>query len=1409
MVDIQTDADMLNRIHQMFIKLTQPQELGITDAKQAQEVANFFRKFPIIGFMQSGLSTRGKFATGRFLPQEILLGLMEGPVKEFKQHLDSFKGTTFVPLILADFLRMFARENSKRNFSSMSRGKNYKSDIKLQNSIDFGIKPMEMVVEYMDSLAEIKLTTFDRVTPVAAPKIVATVEVTTSNYSRPQVENDPNTAYVFTENNHSITAFPNRVGGGSAIIRGLANAFAIVTKKKYDYNTRENVDYSDTDANFQEFVDVNTKLINDLKNSGKSKIVFPQGFATDKAKMPERFAVWLQQALLDNFGLVTELNSAKTGLISKSTTQPSTSVKIEPTDKIIFGHPTIGKSYLKKQGEDKFITLDDDYANEVNSFVDANRGSETRQEYKGRKPKEYNEFMLNLYDRLKVQAQKEGKILFVSNTNILKERMSDFDKVITIPKVEFKRRFDERGATYGFEDWKSEIDAAIAKVPANKVITTTGYLSDLLPTQSSTSVNEFDIADNLTPIKQNFADGQGGRQMQDKFKGKSTMDLIISGDRTRTTRAKTDIQRMTKEYGLSKISDLVGKVIRMTDKTGKQAYTKITKVAPFTQEYQDATWQKEGWVKSVTDKHVGDYPYAIEFEVVNRPTQSSVQPQAQTTGTNNPEDYTNHSGGAYGGDTFWDIIGREFGVTKHKHYRDAGNASLSAQLRKSGITAEVLTKDQMDNARAEVERILGKKYPDTTEGNLKVRNFYQVANSDGVFAVAELRREYRSVAERTAGADPSLAKKVKGGTDVAIQLGIALNKPTYVWDMGTKKWHQWDSVKQEFVESATPVLTKNFAGVGSRDIESYNVKNEQGNWVPRQQYKGKKLEDAAKQAIKDVYANTFKKNTQLAGQVKPGVVELFESNPELVKIGTEQQYSDWIKFIITRGKFAGTQSTDILYHGAYENFEEFDDEKKGSNTGINAYQSEDKSEQFYSDSAYAFFFSDHKTNAISYTLLGRDRYLSEISDALQDVRSGQKDLAEDAVQVLKEVPYFKDLIDNAKKEGKTSKEIIELLGKEETKLSKKYKEGSSSLFTNELAGYENSLKELNKFLSNIDVFKKNASINFKNSTGNFKIFQKDGRIQFARFDKGRTVITGERFYADEVDNNKIKEFIKDAITEDKSFYKQTKINMKVAGFEERTMPVLLNLQNPSIHDYEKSPFADAYKKTKTRTAAVAAKQVADAIKNQNDGVIYKNVVDPLLSNSYGVFSTKQIYNLGGKEDIEGFKNFVIKDNSPTGPLTDYVSIEDLQKNPIFEGMTINFLKEIQSNRDKPIPLKTPLGKNRIDIVADLMYQKYEEKAWTVPATQLDGSKATPLAENQFGSYNEFLTFALLHEKAHKYILKQENETIGQYEDRINDEAMRRLNEIPNREVKNDRVISQEQVVVTDEMIQDFMFNVCK
>jgi hypothetical protein len=271
----------------------------------------------------------------------------------------------------------------------------------------------------------------------------------------------------------------------------------------------------------------------------------------------------------------------------------------------------------------------------------------------------------------------------------------------------------------------------------------------------------------------------------------------------------------------------------------------------------------------------------------------------QPTVSNNPTEFTNHSGGAYGGDTYWDVIGREYGVTKHKHYRDAGNTSLSAQLRKSGVQAEVLTKEQMDEARTEVERLLGKKYPDTTEGNLQVRNYYQVANADAVFAIAEIEmttdKSNPNLTDSTKSKYSYFSNKVKGGTNTAVQLGIQLGKPVYVWDLKNQFWTQFDG--KEFVKIDTPVLTKNFAGVGSRDIEDYSIPLEKdssgkvtkwGKTSDTGKYKGLEIEESVKQAIREVYEKTLTEPiSEPAGptqptEVKLGVQELFESNPELV-----------------------------------------------------------------------------------------------------------------------------------------------------------------------------------------------------------------------------------------------------------------------------------------------------------------------------------------------------------------------------------------------------------------------------------------------------------------------------------------------------------------------------------------------
>jgi exodeoxyribonuclease-5 len=289
---------------------------------------------------------------------------------------------------------------------------------------------------------------------------------------------------------------------------------------------------------------------------------------------------------------------------------------------------------------------------------------------------------------------------------------------------------------------------------------------------------------------------------------------------------------------------------------------------------------------SITLRHTPD------VNPVGRAVEKPAGSTTQLSTSVNPSDYTNHSGGAYGGDTFWDMIGREFGVTKHMHYKDAGNANLSQKLKNAKVTATVLTKEQMDTARTEVERLLGEKYPDTLEGNLQVRNYYQVANADAVFAVAKL------FSDKTA---------VLGGTNTAVQLGIEMNKPTYVWDIVTEGWYKYNGDTFEVTE--TPTLTKNFAGVGSRDIENYNTKDKKtGEWKPRKEYLGAAKEAAAKQAIKEVYEETFAQPTQSSTSVNE-----FDAADELTPI--QQNFKDGDGGRQMQSKFKDRSTMQLILSG--------------------------------------------------------------------------------------------------------------------------------------------------------------------------------------------------------------------------------------------------------------------------------------------------------------------------------------------------------------------------------------------------------------------------------------------------------------------------------------------------------------
>ena len=198
-----------------------------------------------------------------------------------------------------------------------------------------------------------------------------------------------------------------------------------------------------------------------------------------------------------------------------------------------------------------------------------------------------------------------------------------------------------------------------------------------------------------------------------------------------------------------------------------------------------------------------------------------------------PKDYTNHSGGAEGSDIEWDKIGKKFGFVNNKHYW----TETKTPHGNTEITNEDFEEGRFESAKA-AKRNFGYTYSAMKDSRL-IRNWSQVKHSDAIFAIGKIV----GIGEKLFPAQTSdtriaQAPSVTGGTGYAVGMAINHSKPTYVFNQ-TKStnyeigWYQWNSEVNNFVKIETPTLTKNFAGIGTREIN-----------------------DAGKQAIRDVYQKT-------------------------------------------------------------------------------------------------------------------------------------------------------------------------------------------------------------------------------------------------------------------------------------------------------------------------------------------------------------------------------------------------------------------------------------------------------------------------------------------------------------------------------------------------------------------------
>ena len=96
--------------------------------------------------------------------------------------------------------------------------------------------------------------------------------------------------------------------------------------------------------------------------------------------------------------------------------------------------------------------------------------------------------------------------------------------------------------------------------------------------------------------------------------------------------------------------------------------------------------------------------------------------------------------------------------------------------------------------------------------------------------------------------------------------------------------------------------------------------------------------------------------------------------------------------------------------------------------------------------------------------------------------------------------------------------------------------------------------------------------------------------------------------------------------------------------------------------------------------------------------------------------------------------------------------------------------------------------NTIHINKDVLMKKWNNKSWRTPKTLADGSKAQPLPKNSFQSFEEFVDFIKMHEVIHSRKLgqpqyaKQKGETTGQYETRINNIALKELEDLNGKQL---------------------------
>ena len=152
-------------------------------------------------------------------------------------------------------------------------------------------------------------------------------------------------------------------------------------------------------------------------------------------------------------------------------------------------------------------------------------------------------------------------------------------------------------------------------------------------------------------------------------------------------------------------------------------------------------------------------------------------------------------------------------------------------------------------------------------------------------------------------------------------------------------------------------------------------------------------------------------------------------------------------------------------------------------------------------------------------------------------------------------------------------------------------------------------------------------------------------------------------------------------------------------------------------------------------------------------------------------------------------------NKPFTPETDAPEVEEFGLNlfPEVNGkvtikrQTINeTIKQPRADGTFPAAFHRRYddGRSEIFIDEDRIRVEFQNKPWTTPKELADGSMATPL-NRDFQTPEDWINFNIAHEKAHVVEGKQRaDETLGQYEDRVNATALREFDRATSAQFKS-------------------------